>query len=304
VTDLFVLVNPVSGHGRTARLWPETRKALTAAGLHFREVMTESPLHAVRLARQAAEDGCRILLYVGGDGTANEVVNGLMQLPEHRRPALAALPRGTGGDFPKGLGMAPGTEAAIARILKGRERRVDVVRSSFTGLDGRPATRCYVNIADAGMGGGVSERVNRTSKRFGGFASFLWATLASLWTYRNPELDVTVDGALRHSGRLLTAVAANGPRFGGGMLMAPRAVQDDGLLDVVIIGDISKPDLLHSLPRLYNGTHLSHPLVTMWRGREMAVSGPLPVPLEIDGEYPGVTPFRAWIEPRALRVVV
>ena len=304
MADLFALVNPVSGHGSTARLWPETRKALTAAGVHFREVMTESPLHAVRLAKQATEEGCRILLYVGGDGTANEVANGLMQMPESRRPALAALPRGTGGDFPKGLGMAPGTEAAIARILRGRERRVDVVRSAFTGLDGRPTIRCYLNIADAGMGGGVSERVNRTSKRFGGFASFLWATLASLWTYRNPELDVTVDGVVRHSGRLLTAVAANGPRFGGGMMMAPRAVQDDGLLDVVIIGDISKPELLRSLPRLYNGTHLSHPLVTMWRGREMAVSGPQPVPLEIDGEYPGVTPFRAWIEPRALRVIV
>jgi diacylglycerol kinase (ATP) len=304
VTDLFVVVNPVSGDGSTARTWPETRKALVAGGGSYREAMTERPLHAVQLARQAAEEGCGVLLYVGGDGTANEVLNGLMQMPEHRRPALAALPCGTGGDFPKGLGMAPGTEAAVARIVRGRERLVDVVRSSFTGLDGRPATRYYLNIADAGMGGGVSERVNRTSKRFGGFASFLWATLASLWTYRNPELEVRVDGVVRHSGRLLTAVAANGPRFGGGMMMAPRAVQDDGLLDVIIIGDVSKLDLLHSLPRLYNGTHLSHPLVMMWRGREMAVSGPQPVPLEIDGEYPGVTPFRASIEPRALRVIV
>jgi diacylglycerol kinase (ATP) len=154
------------------------------------------------------------------------------------------------------------------------------------------------------MGGGVSERVNRSSKRFGGFASFLWSTLASLATYRNPWLDVVVDGVTRHSGKALTAVAANGPRFGGGMMMAPRALQDDGLLDVIVIGDISKPDLLRSLPRLYNGRHLSHPLVRMYRGRDVVVQGPEAVPLEMDGEYPGVSPFHAWIEPLALRVIV
>jgi diacylglycerol kinase (ATP) len=304
VKDLVVLVNPASNNGSTARVWPRARKVLTDVGLDFTEFLTTRPGHATELARNAAEQGCRVILYVGGDGTANEVANGIMQLPADDRPALAALPRGTGGDFPKGLGLAPGPEAAAERIVRGKTRRLDIVGSTFVGLDGQPARRYYLNIADAGMGGGVSERVNRSSKRFGGFASFLWSTLASLATYRNPWLEVIVDGATRHSGKALTAVAANGPRFGGGMMMAPHALQDDGLLDVVVIGDISKPDLLRSLPLLYRGTHLSHPLVRMYRGHDVVVESPEVVPLEIDGEYPGVSPFHAWIEPLALQLIV
>jgi diacylglycerol kinase (ATP) len=303
VKSLFVLVNPASNNGSTEREWPNTRRVLGRAGLEFSEALTTHPLHATELARSAALDGHDVILYVGGDGTANEVLNGIMQIPDHQRPALAAFPRGTGGDFPKGMGMAPGADAAVARLLSGHEKCIDVVRCTFVGLDGRPADRYYLNIADAGIGGGVSERVNRSSKRFGGFVSFLWSTLASLLTYENPWLDVWVDGVVRHSGRALTAVAANGPRFGGGMMMAPRALQYDGLLDVILIGDISKPELLRSLPRLYLGTHLSHPAVRMYRGREVLIESPERVPLEIDGEYPGVGPFRARIEPQALRVI-
>jgi diacylglycerol kinase (ATP) len=302
--DLVVLVNPASNNGSTARAWPDMRRILSNAGLEFAEFLTTHPLHATELARDAAEQGCRVILYVGGDGTANEVANGIMQVPGAQRPALAALPRGTGGDFPKGLGLTPGPQAAAERILRGQTREVDVVASTFVGLNGQAEPRYYLNIADAGIGGGVSERVNRSSKRFGGFASFLWSTLASVATYRNPKLEVVVDGVTRHSGKAATAVVANGPRFGGGMMMAPRALQDDGLLDVIVIGDISKPDLLYSLPRLYKGTHLSHPLVRMYRGRDVVVESPEAVPLEIDGEYPGVSPFHAWIEPLALRVMV
>jgi YegS/Rv2252/BmrU family lipid kinase len=285
-------------------LWPRTRDVLRRSGLAFDEAVTRAPHQAEALAKAAGEQGYTTILYVGGDGTASEVANGLMQIPEGRRPALAALPRGTGGDFPKGLGMDGGVQAAIVRLERKKERRIDVACATFTGLDGRPASQHYLNIGDAGIGGGVSERVNRTSKLFGGLASFLWATLACLLTYQNRQLTVTVDGRSFYEGPAVAAVAANGPRFGGGMLVAPRALQDDGVFDVVVIGDVSKPELLHSLPRLYRGTHLSHPSVTMVRGREVIIEGPEPVPLEIDGEYPGSSPFHARIEPRALRVLV
>jgi diacylglycerol kinase family enzyme len=115
---------------------------------------------------------------------------------------------------------------------------------------------------------------------------------------------VEIDGDRVFSGPATTVAVCNGPRFGGGMLMAPDALPDDALLDVVVIGDVTKTDLALNLPRLYRGTHLSHPKVQAFRGREVKVASEASVPLEIDGEHPGTTPFHVWIEPCALRVVV
>lgn len=300
----LAIVNPASGNGATARFWPKARRELEAAGAPVDAVLTEGPGHATSLARRAGGDGYEVVLYVGGDGTANEVTNGLMEVPAAARPALAALPRGTGGDFPASLAMAPGAEAAALRLLGDRTRRIDVAASSFTSLDGTQTRRYFLNIADAGIGGYVAERVNRTTKVFGGFASFLYATLATFWTMEKPYATVWVDGETVHRGPATSVAVCNGSRFGGGMLMAPEALPDDGLLDVVVIGDIGKIDLALNLPRLYRGTHLDHRKVHAFRGREVRVDTPAPAPLEIDGEHPGMTPFHVWIEPGALSVVV
>ncbi len=301
---ILAIVNPASDNGATARFWPKGRRVLEDAGVRLESVMTEGPGHATALARRAGADGFDVVLYVGGDGTANEVANGIMEVPAAMRPAIASLSRGTGGDFPAGLAMAPGPEAAAARLLGGRERLIDVAASSFTGLDGFQNRRYFLNIADAGIGGYVAERVTRSRKMFGGFSSFLYATLASFWTLDKPFATVVIDGEAVHSGRVTSVAVCNGPRFGGGMLIAPSARPDDGLLDTIIIGDIGRLDLALNLPRLYRGTHLSHRKVQAFRGKEVRVDTTLPVPLEIDGEHPGMTPFRVWVEPGALRVVV
>lgn len=300
----LAIVNPASDNGATARFWPKGRRALEDAGLPMEAAMTEGPGHATALARRAAAEGVEVVLYVGGDGTANEVANGLMEVPAATRPALAALPRGTGCDFPTSLAMATGTDAAAARLLGARERVIDVAASSYTALDGTQTRRYFLNIADAGIGGYVAERVNRTSKAFGGFASFLYATLATFWTLDKPDATVEVDGVIVYRGPATSVAVCNGSRFGGGMLMAPDARPDDGFLDVVVIGDIGKLDLAFNLPRLYRGTHLSHRKVHAFRGKEVHVDTSTAAPLEIDGEHPGMTPFHVWIEPGALRVVV
>lgn len=301
---VIAIVNPASDNGATARFWPKGRRVLEDAGVRLESATTEGPGHATALARRAGGDGFDVVLYVGGDGTANEVANGLMEVPAAVRPALAALPRGTGGDFPTSLAMTPGPEAAAARLLGGRERLIDLAASSFTGLDGIQNRRYFLNIADAGIGGYVAERVNRSTKALGGLVSFLYATLATFWTLDKPYVTVAVDGETVHQGRVTSVAVCNGSRFGGGMLMAPRASPDDGVLDIVIIGDIGRADLALNLPRLYRGTHLSHRKVHSFRGREVHVDTSGPVPLEIDGEHPGMTPFHVWIEPGVLRVVV
>ncbi len=301
---VFAIVNPASANGSTARFWPKARRVLEDAGVVLEAVLTEGPGHATALARTAGLEGRKTVLYVGGDGTANEVANGLLETPSCARPRLAALPRGTGGDFPKSMGMAAGPEAAAARLLHGSERTIDVVVSTFVALDGSTTRRHFINIADAGLGGYVAERVNRTSKVFGGFASFLYSTVSTFWNLENHEMAVTVDGVEVFAGRAATVAVCNGPRFGGGMLMSPDAKLDDGLLDIVVIGDMSKADLLISLRRLYNGTIFSHPKTHLHQGTEVRVEAQLPTPLEIDGEHPGTTPFHVWLEPLALRLVV
>jgi diacylglycerol kinase (ATP) len=301
---MFVIVNPASDNGSTARYWPKAEKTLTGAGLELDVVYTEGPGHASALAQRAGEEGYRIVLYVGGDGTANEVANGLLCVPSSARPALAALPRGTGGDFTKSMGMESGAQPAAERLLRGAERTIDVAVAGFLALTGEHSRRYYLNIADVGLGGFVAERVNRTSKAFGGFASFLYSTVATFWNLDKPEMSVEIDGTTVFVGPATTVAVCNGPRFGGGMLMAPDAQPDDAVLDIILIGDVTKVDLALNLPRLYRGTHLTHPKVHAFRGREVKVTAETDVPLEIDGEHPGTTPFHVWVEPGALRVVV
>ena len=272
---ILAIVNPASANGATARFWPQAREVISRAGVSFDEAVTAGPGDAVRLARQAGEAGYGVVLYVGGDGTANEVANGVLQLPPEQRPALAALPRGTGADLPKSLRLDPGPEAAAARLLAGNTRQIDAAVATFTGPDGRTVQRYFVNIADAGIGGYVAERVNRTTKTLGGFVSFLWATLVEFVRLHTPDLTLTVDGRVRFSGPAVSVAVCNGPRFGGGMKMAPQAELDDGVFDIVIIADIGTLDLMVSLPRLYRGTHLTHRKVRSLQGTEILVESDL-----------------------------
>jgi YegS/Rv2252/BmrU family lipid kinase len=304
VPDLFVIVNPASDNGSTARFWPKAEAALRAAGLHFDWVPTEGPLHATALARRAAEQGYARVMYVGGDGTANEVSNGLLAAPAIARPVLTALPRGTGGDLPRVLGLKPGVDAAIERLARSESRLIDTVASTFIGLDGTETHRYFINVADAGLGGVVAERVNRGGKALGGTIAFLWAIIAGFWEFANVPMTITVDGTVRHEGPVATAIVANGRFFGGGVKVAPFAQIDDGLLDLMIVGDISKRDLLWNIPGMYNGRYVEHPKVTAMTGREILIEGPEPILLDLDGEHPGRGPFHVWVEPESLTVLV
>jgi YegS/Rv2252/BmrU family lipid kinase len=304
VHELFVIVNPASANGSTARFWPRAEAELRAAGLSFDWAATEGPLHATALALHAAQQGYARVMYVGGDGTANEVANGLLAAPVIARPALAALPRGTGGDLPRALGLSRGVEAAIERLKRSRSRTIDVAATTFVGLDGAETRRYFVNVADAGLGGVVAERVNRGNKALGGTISFLWAIIAGFFEFTNIPMTITVDGEVRHEGPVATAIVANGRFFGGGVKVAPFAHIDDGLLDLIIVGDISKRDLLLNVPGMYNGRYVEHPKASVMTGREVLIEGDEPILLDLDGEHPGRGPFHVWVEPGGLSVLV
>jgi diacylglycerol kinase (ATP) len=236
---------------------------------------------------------------VGGDGTVNEVVNGIAGLDVE----LAVIPRGTGWDFVRTYGIPRKLEAAVEVALRGSVRTIDAGRATFRAWDGSEGETWFANVASAGMSGAVALRANETTKALGGKASYLLALIAVFSRWQNSSLQVTV-GDERREGAMQDVVVANGKYFGGGMKICPDASAEDGVFDVLLIGDLTKRDLMLTLPKTYRGTHLPHPKAEVLRGVTVTVEAPSPLPVELDGEQPGTTPVRFELVPRALKVRV
>jgi diacylglycerol kinase family enzyme len=195
---------------------------------------------------------------------------------------------------------------AVAVLAAGRTRPVDFGRLSLDGVaGGAPHVRHFINIADCGIGGEVVARVNRSSKRAGGTATFLWHSLASLLSFRPLAARVAVDGVVEE-GRFQNVVIANGRYFGGGMLVAPGADFCDGLFDVVLFGDLSRVRSVTGIRRIYAGTHLGRPLISLRRGRTVRVTplGDEPLRFEMEGEEVGPAPATATLLPGAVLLTV
>jgi len=247
------------------------------------------------------EDGAELLVAVGGDGTVNEVVNGLVGA---ERAELAVIPRGTGGDFVRTFGIPAKLEGAVRIALGEKTRTIDVGRAAYDTWTGPPGEAYFANIASAGMSGAVAKRTNEASSApLGGKAAYLWSTVAVFAGWRNTEITVTVDGETR-SGPMFDVIVANCRYLAGGMKITPEAEPDDGLFDVLLIGDVSKLDLALTMPKIYRGTHLPHPKAELLRGASVVVEAQMPLPVELDGEQPGTTPVRFDVVPQALRLRV
>jgi YegS/Rv2252/BmrU family lipid kinase len=247
------------------------------------------------------EGGARLLVAVGGDGTVNEVANGLVGAEEAE---LAIVPRGTGGDFVRTFGIPSRLEDAVRVALHGRTRTIDLGRAAFRTWSGEAGESYFANIASAGMSGAVAKRTNEaTYTPLGGKVAYLWSTVVVFAGWRNAELEVTVDGAVR-SGPMFDVIVGNCCYLAGGMKMLPEAEPDDGLFDVLLIGDVSKLDLVRTMPKIYRGTHLPHPRAELLRGASVTVETSQQLPVELDGEQPGTTPIRFDVVPGALRIRV
>ena len=274
----------------------------TAASLGLRgdALLSERAGQLSELARQAADGGASLLVVVGGDGTVNEVVNGIAERDDVE---LAVIPRGTGWDFVRTYGIPRRLENAVEVALHGQTRVIDLGRARYRGWDGSEGESLFANIASAGMSGAIAKRANESSKALGGKAAYLWSTMAVFSRWRSDEVRVRVDGEERR-GRMHDVIVANGRFFGGGMQICPEAEPDDGLFDVLLIGDLTKRDLLLTLPKTYRGKHLPHPKAELLRGAAVELDAPEPLPVELDGEQPGTTPARFEIVPQALRLRV
>jgi YegS/Rv2252/BmrU family lipid kinase len=230
----------------------------------------------------------------------NEAVHGI---GGRQDVELAVVARGTGWDFVRTYGIPRKLEDAVRVALDGESRTIDLGRATYHAWAGSEAEGWFANVASAGMSGAIAQRANETTKALGGKASYLWATLAVFARWRNNTVRISVDGEIR-GGPMHDVIVANGRYFGGGMKITPEADPGDGLLDVLMLGDLTKRDLAANLPKLYRGTHLPHPKAELLRGAVVTIDAEEPLPIELDGEQPGTTPVRFQVVPAALRLRV
>jgi len=239
------------------------------------------------------------VIAVGGDGTINEAINGLMRAGGTTE--LATIPIGTGMDFVRTHGIPTRFEDAVLTAKDGALRGIDVGRVQYRTWADEEAERYFANVGSVGMSAAVAQRANGMSKMLGGRATFFYALVRVFLEWQNTVIDVELDGK-RRSARMHDVVVANGQFHGGAMWLAPEARPDDGLFDVLLIGDVTKLDFATTAPKLYRGTHLSHPKVDLERARSVGVDAGERLPIELDGEQVGTTPVRFDVVPGALRV--
>jgi diacylglycerol kinase (ATP) len=293
----LVIVNPVAGNGRARRAASRLAAACHAAGATLST--TSAPGHAAELAAAAAAAGFGRVIAVGGEGTIQEVANGL--LGAAAAMPLGIVPGGNGNDLARALGLPRDPLAALALALHGAPRPMDVGIARGGGRD-----RAFVDAAGIGFDAGIAARMAGARAWWQrGRPGYLLTTLDELRRYRNARVRIVLDGGEPTEHRILFAAIANGAWYGGGMQIAPGATVDDGALDVCLVGDLSRFAALGQLPGLYRGAHVRHPAVTTMHVRSIELASiDDDVPVHLDGEPFGSLPLRIEVRPAALQVVM
>ena len=293
------LVNPASANGKTGKRWAQIARAAHAAGLRGEAVFSERRGQLRELAREAADEGADLLVVVGGDGTVHEVVNGVAG---REGVELALIPRGTGWDFARTHGVPKRLDEALRIAREGEARPFDLGWATYRS-DGVDGSAWFANMASVGMSGAVAAKANATTKALGGKTSYLLALAAVFARWKNVRLNVAVDDERREA-LMEDCIVALGRYLAGGMMITPDAEPDDGLFDVLVIGDMTRSELVRVMPKIYRGTHLPHPKGEVLRGTTVTIDADEPMPIQLDGEQPGTTPTRFKVVPSAIRLRV
>ena len=302
VPHAIVIVNPTAGRNATGKRWPAISALLKKAGLSFDHRFTEGRGHAIELAKEAANSGCRYLVAVGGDGTAHEVANGILSSARPRETVLGIIGAGTGSDFNRSAGIPRHYLHSCSGITSPGRLLIDVGIVEYR-KNGQKEQRYFINAAGAGFDAAVVAATESMPKYFGGTVPYVMGLLRTLLRYRNKPVFMRI-GEKTEIARVLNVVVANGAYVGGGMNIAPLAKLDDSLLDVLVIGNIGKLELLQAFPRVYKGTHLTHPKVKMVKATSITVESPERVLVYADGEPLGECPASFTLLPSALNIVV
>lgn len=300
---LTVIVNPHAGKRHVGQEIPELERTLQARGLAYTLVRTQGRGDATRYAREALGSGARFLVAVGGDGTVNEVVNGMLQsdgatvAPE---PVLGVVAAGSGCDFIRTFGLPGDSSRACLHLTGDNTYPLDVGRITYTTVAGGNDVRHFANVAEAGLGAAVAARAERMSSRFGRSKYFFgfWLTMP---TFRLASVRVRADRRT-YEGPAYLVVVGNAQYYGGGMKISPRSYPGDGVLDVLVFKG-PKTDSFTLLPKIYRGEHIPHDHVEEFRvKRAVTIEADRPLPIEADGEVLGTTPATFEVLPQVIRM--
>jgi YegS/Rv2252/BmrU family lipid kinase len=301
-----VIVNPASAGGKTGRAWPRVSELLQKRLGAVTVFTTTASREATTLTRQALDGGHTRVISVGGDGTHFEVMNGFFRedgTPLNPEAHIGFLPSGTGSDFTKSLSSARTLEEHLEVLARGPIRGLDLVRLNLRGLDGKPVEYYFQNVARIGIGAAVVRRANAGSRALGGFATFMSATIATLFTYRAKPMRIELDGRVVEQ-LMMELVVAQGRFDGGGMRTAPRAKLADGFADCYLYGRIGLVDALVNVRRIVSGTMLDRPdIVQHQQAMAITAESPEEVWVEADGELLGSLPASFRVVPGAIRVI-
>jgi YegS/Rv2252/BmrU family lipid kinase len=292
-SPVCLIVNPAAGGGKAGRLAPEVQRALEEHGLSVRRLDTRDLQHARELAREAALRG-ETVVALSGDGMVGAIADVLRGIPG---AVLGVLPGGRGNDFARVLGISDDPLAACATIARGSARAVDV---------GEVGGRAFVGIASAGFDSDANRIANEAPHWLGGLV-YTYGALRALASWRPARFEIELDppAGERHSFSGYSVGVANSKAYGGGMLAAPDALLDDGLLEVVALEQVSRWSFLTKiLPRVFKGTHVELPSVRVFRAREVEISADRPFTMYADGDPIGELPVRARAVPGAVNVLV
>jgi len=287
----IVIVNPQAGNGKTGKIWPQIESALEHSIGSFQVIKTIRRDDATVLSRSILKKDTARIVAVGGDGHLNEVLNGfiendLLVNPEAR---LSFVMTGTGCDFQRSLRIPSKWQQAVANLKDAQVRLIDVGKVTYTKSDKTQRIRYFDNIASFGLSGAVDHHLeySRLRKFFGGTPLFFWATIKTVFSHPNQKILFRIDDGPEKEVCSRLIILANGCYFGGAMYVAPEAELDDGLLDLLILKEISVVKFLWHLPKIYKGTHLKIPEIFFQKVRKFSAESSEQVFVDIDGESLG-----------------
>ncbi len=285
-----LIANPQAGGGRGNQIFKRACRLLEAAGWEFVPHLTGQPGEAEKLALEALAVGSKLVVACGGDGTVNEVLNGL----RGSQASLGIIPAGRGNDLARALGIPRRVAEACALLQRGGHRRIDTISLG---------DRLFCSVAGLGLGAQVNQLANQKAGHGPGPLPYLLPLVRVLKEYNFPKIQLEYDDG-SYEGELSLLAVANTPYYGGGMKIAPAAQPDDGLLDIYIVEKTSKASLLINLPSLFRGGHVNKPYVKHFRSKQLRISSPQPLPIFADGEFFQQTPAEFRVNPLSLKVIV
>jgi len=304
----IVIVNPQAGNGRTEKIWPNIESALEKSIGSFEVLQTTCRGDATDLSRKILKEDAARIVAVGGDGHLNEVLNGFIEndLPVNAESRLSFVMTGTGCDFQRSLGISGKWQNAVAELKDAKVRKIDVGKVTYTAADKTQKIRYFDNIASFGLSGAVDHCLehSRLQDYLGGSPLFLWATIKTVFTHPNQSIRFRIDDGPEEEICSRLGLLANGRYFGGAMHAAPEAELDDGLLDLLMLKEISVAKFLWHLPKIYKGTHLKIPEIFFQKVRKFTAESSEQVILDIDGESPGYLAATFEVLPKILNLQI